>query len=173
VTRSFFNEYPSAQKIVDEEFEIIAAKIKPTGFYRAKAKSIKACCEKLTRDFNGQVPSTLKELITLPGVGRKTANIVLGNAFNKQTIAVDTHVQRVARRLGMTLSDHPDQIETDLMELVQQQYWTLFTRLLVLHGRYVCKARTPQCSECVIYDLCDSVDKTSRSETETERSGCP
>jgi endonuclease III len=160
VTKTFFKEYPAAHKIVDEELDIIAAKIKPTGFYRAKAKNIKACCEKLMRDFKGQVPSTMEELITLPGVGRKTANLVLANAFDKQTIAVDTHIQRVARRLDMTQSENPEQIEKDLMQLLEQQHWTLFTRLMILHGRYVCKARKPLCSDCALDDLCYSDDKT-------------
>jgi len=159
VTKTFFKEYPTPQSIVSEKLDVIAEKIKQTGFYRNKAKSLVACCEQLIKRYDGKVPDSLAELVKLPGVGRKTANIVLGNAFGKQTIAVDTHVKRVANRLGLTQASNPDVIEQDLMKIVDPNKWTLFTRLIVLHGRYVCQSRKPKCKMCVLLELCPWEEK--------------
>lgn len=161
VTKTFFKEYPTPEKIASEKLDVIADKIRPTGFYRNKAKILIACCERLVKDYNGQVPDTLEELTKLPGVGRKTANIVLGNAFGKQAIAVDTHVKRVVQRLGLTKVKNPDDIEADLMKIVDPNKWTLFTKLIVLHGRHVCQSRRPKCSSCVLFDLCPFEEKTT------------
>jgi endonuclease-3 len=160
VTKNFFKDYPTAHKIARENPNKIAEKIKPTGFYRNKAKSIISCCQKLIKDHNGQVPDTVEELTQLHGVGRKTANIVLGNAFDKPVIAVDTHLRRVALRLDLSHGDNENQIEADLMEIIDEDQWTLFSKLMVLHGRYTCQARRPRCPDCVISELCNWEEKT-------------
>jgi endonuclease-3 len=129
--------------------------IRPTGFYRNKAKSIQKCCQELVARFGGNVPKTLEELVTLPGVGRKTANVILGNAFNIPGIAVDTHVHRVSQRIGLTKKDDPVKIEFDLMELVSKEEWTHFSNLLIWHGRRTCVARKPLCGQCPIRKWCD------------------
>lgn len=160
ITQAFFKAYPGPKKIAKENPEVIAEKIKSTGFYRNKAKSIIACCQRLVTDFGGEVPDNIEALVSLPGVGRKTANIVLGNAFGKPGIAVDTHVKRVADRLDLSHAKSSDDVEKDLMQVVDEKNWTVFSNLLVLHGRYICQARRPKCEKCVIADLCASKDKT-------------
>jgi len=160
VTKTFFKEYPTPEKIAKENPEVIAEKIKPTGFYRNKAKSLIACCQMLVKDYAGAVPDSVDELAKLPGVGRKTANVVLGNAFNQQAIAVDTHMKRVAERLDLSKAKSPDDAERELMELVDRDQWTLFTKLVILHGRYTCQAKRPRCSECVLNDICNWEGKT-------------
>jgi endonuclease-3 len=155
VTESLFKKYRSARdyaKANPTEFE---EDIKPTGFYRNKAKSIQKCCLELMVRFGGKVPKTLEELVTLPGVGRKTANVILGNAFDTPGIVVDTHVHRVSQRIGLTKKDNPVKIEFDLMEIVQREEWTHFSNLLIWHGRRNCIARKPLCEECPIRKLCD------------------
>ena len=162
VTRTFFKEYPNPEKLANANVDVIAEKIKSTGFYRNKAKALIACCQQLIKVHEGQVPDTLKELSSLPGVGRKTANVIVGNAFNKPAIIVDTHVKRVTGRLGLTMSVKPDKIEQDLIKVVDKDSWTLFSQLVVLHGRYVCKARNPKCVECVLYDICPWDEKVQK-----------
>ncbi|HFE53290.1 MAG TPA: endonuclease III [Bacteroidetes bacterium] len=159
VTATLFKKYRTPEDYVRAPQEELEEAIRPTGFFRNKAKALKGCCQKLLEDFGGKLPETVEELASLPGVGRKTASIVLGNAMGKQTIAVDTHVKRVAQRLGFTSSDKPKQIEKDLMELFPQEKWTRATNLLVFHGRYTCKARKPNCLECPVYDLCPWPEK--------------
>ncbi len=161
VTKSFFKEYPTPDKIAKEDVNVIAEKIKSTGFYRNKAKSLIACSQMLVKDYGGVVPDTVEELAKLPGVGRKTANVVLGNAFGKQAIAVDTHLKRVAERLDLSKANTADEVEQELMQLVDQDQWTLFTRLAILHGRYTCQSRKPRCAECVLNSLCNWEGKTA------------
>jgi endonuclease-3 len=139
------------------EFEGEIGKI---NFYRNKAKSIHNCARELVARFNGNVPDNLEDLISLPGVGRKTANIVLGNAFNRQTIGVDTHVLRLSQRLGLTKNADPDKVEGDLMKIVPAKLRVRFCHLLQYHGRRVCVAKKPKCPECVIRDLCPFSGKT-------------
>ena len=159
VTKTFFKEYPSPAAIASENPEIIAEKIKSTGFYLNKTRALVACSKRLESDFGGHVPNTMEALLKLPGVGRKTANVVLGNAFAQPAIIVDTHASRVSNRLGLTSSLKPEEIEKDLAQIIQQDRWTLFSQLVVLHGRYVCKARLPRCKSCVLLDLCPFEDK--------------
>ena len=155
VTVDLFKRYRSAKDYAAADLAELEEAIRPTGFYRNKAKAIQRCCQQLVERFGGAVPKTLEELVTLPGVGRKTANVVLGNAFGVPGIVVDTHVQRVSQRIGLTKNDDPVKIEFDLMEIVPKQEWTHFSNLLVWHGRRTCVAKKPLCEVCPIRKLCD------------------
>ena len=155
VTRELFKKYASARDYAEADIEELQKDIGSINFYRNKARSIKNCCSKIVDEHKGKVPDTLEGLTGLPGVGRKTANIVLGNAFNKPALAVDTHVKRVALRLGLTDSDDPDEIEEELTSIIPEKRWTLTTHLFILHGRKTCKARNPQCDACPIQDYSD------------------
>ncbi|RPJ36181.1 MAG: endonuclease III, partial [Deltaproteobacteria bacterium] len=137
--------------------------IRPTGFFRNKAKNIIGCCRKIDSQFNGRVPQTIEDLTSLPGVGRKTANILLGNAFGRQAIAVDTHVKRVTHRLGWAKSEDPDKIEFELMEVMPPERWTLTCHQLVFHGRKICTARNPQCSVCAVAKFCPKIGVTGEN----------
>ena len=154
VTPTLFNKYHSAGDYAAADITELEACIRSTGFYKNKAKSIKGCCRKIMDEFDGQVPATMEELITLPGVGRKTANVVLGGAFGHQSIPVDTHVIRLSGRLGLSFSKNPDIIERDLMARIPEDKWTAFSIALILHGREVCKARRPICGQCLLYKEC-------------------
>ncbi len=155
VTEELFKKYKTAADYATVELDELEVDIGSVNFYRNKAKSLKKCAEMLVEDFGAEVPQTMEELIKLPGVGRKTANVVLGNAFGIPSIAVDTHVKRVAGRLGLTASDDPDVIESDLCSLLPKERWTLSSHLLILHGRSTCKARKPNCQECPVSSHCD------------------
>ena len=155
VTESLFKKYRSARDYAEANSKEFEEDIRPTGFYRNKAKSILKCCQALVARFGGKVPKTLEELVTLPGVGRKTANVILGNAFDIPGIVVDTHVHRVSQRIGLTKKDDPVKIEFDLMEIVPKEEWIHFSNLLVWHGRKTCVARKPLCGICPIRRLCD------------------
>ena len=163
VTRSLFEKYRTAQDYLDVPESELAADIKPTGFFNQKAKSIRGACRKIVEEFGGEVPRSMGELITLPGVARKTANIVQGNAYpgahrkdREAGIAVDTHVRRVAQRLGFTQERDPEKVERDLMKIIPRRGWFSFTYVLIEHGRRVCKAPTPRCEVCTVNDLCPS-----------------
>jgi len=130
--------------------------IKSTGFYKNKTKNIIACCKKLIEDFEGKVPDNMKDLVSLPGVGRKTASVVLGNYFNIPSIAVDTHVNRVSRRLGLTSEEKAEKIELDLMKVIPKDEWIFFANSLILHGRYICKSKKPNCLNCNLNKFCPS-----------------
>jgi endonuclease-3 len=157
VTPALFQKYRSAVDYVAADPEALARDIQSTGFYRQKARAIQHCCAALVQQHNGAVPDTMEALVDLPGVGRKTANVVLGNAFGRpHGIAVDTHVQRLAQRLGLTTETTPDKIERDLVALVRRKDWTLFSHVLISHGRTVCKARVPHCAACPVHHLCPS-----------------
>ena len=155
VTGALFKKYRSAKEYAKANLTELEEGIRPTGFYRNKAKSIQKCCQELVGRFGGEVPRTLEELVTLPGVGRKTANVILGNAFGIPGIVVDTHVQRVSQRIGLTKNDDPTKIEFDLMEIVPKEEWTHFSNLLIWHGRRTCVARKPLCEKCLIRKWCD------------------
>ena len=155
VTVSLFKKYRSAKDYATTELAELEEDIRSTGFYRNKAKSIQKCCQELAARFGGAVPKTLEELVGLPGVGRKTANVILGNAFGTPGIVVDTHVHRVSRRVGLTENDDPVKIEFDLMEVVPKKEWTHFSNLLIWHGRKTCVARKPLCARCSIRTWCD------------------
>jgi endonuclease III len=155
VTATLFQKYRSAEDFLRVPEDELKADIKPTGFYNQKAASIRAACQRIVEVYGGTVPDTMEELVTLRGVARKTANIVLGNAFGKvEGIAVDTHVKRLANRLGFSTQSDPDKIEQDLMRVVPRERWFDFTYVLIDHGRSVCGARRPRCEDCVVNHLC-------------------
>jgi endonuclease-3 len=160
VTATLFKKYKKAEDYAAADPAVLQQEIRSTGFYKNKTKSVIACCSKLVADFHGEVPRTLEALTTLPGVGRKTANVVLGNAFGVQAIAVDTHVLRVSNRLGLVHSDDPGKVEMELKHQVAQDRWTAFGNALILHGRETCVARRPHCPVCVLREVCEWPDKT-------------
>lgn len=155
VTPYLWKAFPTAEAIAQAEPEELHKILKPTGFFRQKTESIKNVCNTIKKKYDGQVPESLEELTSLPGVGRKTANVVLANAYDKQTIPVDTHVKRVSNRLGLACSGNPDKIEKELCRLIPKEEHTLSALVLGEHGRNICKSRKPQCAECVVFDLCD------------------
>ena len=157
VTQTLFVKYRAPEDYLKVPESELAADIKPTGFFNQKTRSIRGSCAKIIEDFGGEVPSAMEDLVTLPGVARKTANVVMGNAFGKvEGIAVDTHVKRLSTRLGFSEHTDPDKIEQDLMSLLPQSEWFRSTYLLIEHGRAVCKARRPACEVCVVSGLCPS-----------------
>jgi endonuclease-3 len=157
VTPTLFQKYRTVADYASANLEALAKDIQSTGFYRQKAHSIQRCCTMLLTQYGGSIPETIEALIQLPGIGRKTANVLLGNALHRpQGIAVDTHVKRLAQRLGLTTATIPDTIERDLMALVPREQWTLCSHLLIFHGRTICKARVPQCGICPVQHLCPS-----------------
>ena len=163
VTPVLFKQFPDAPALATATLAEIEHIIQSTGFFRAKAKSIKQTAQQLVALHGGAVPDTMEELTALRGVGRKTANVVLGNAFGKQVgIVVDTHVGRLARRLGLSRHDDPEKVEKDLMGLIPQADWTLFSHLLISHGRAICAARKPACEKCQLAALCPAAFKAVR-----------
>ena len=156
VTRVLFRKYLSPDDFLSAPISELEMDIRPTGFFRNKAKSIKGCCQGLIERYGGEVPSTMAELIKLPGVGRKTANCVLGAAFDVPGVVVDTHVKRLSIRLGLTENKNPDKIEQDLGKLLPEDRWRRFSDILIYHGRAVCKARKPDHAGCAVFGLCPS-----------------
>ncbi|HSF33220.1 MAG TPA: endonuclease III [Candidatus Tectomicrobia bacterium] len=157
VTNALFKKYRTASDYAGAAPGELEQDIKSTGFYRNKAKALRGCCAELLTRYAGEVPATMAGLVQLPGVGRKTANVILGNAYDvAEGIVVDTHVRRLARRVGLTQHSDPDKIEQDLVQLVPRQDWIVFGHLLILHGRRICSAGTPKCAVCPIKDLCPS-----------------
>jgi len=157
VTQSLFAKYRTAEDYAHADPTELEEDIRPTGFYRNKARSLRNMAGVLVEEHEGEVPGTMQELVALPGVGRKTANVVLGNAFGvDEGIVVDTHVRRVSGRLGLTENKDPVKIEQDLMKVVPEEDWTVFSHLLILHGRRTCKARKPDCPNCILNDICPS-----------------
>ena len=157
VTPALFQKYPDPQAFHDAPAEDVEKAIFKTGFYRNKTKSIKKACAMLLEQHHGEVPSTMEELLALGGVGRKTANCVLGNAFGIPGVVVDTHVKRLSNRMGFTVQSNPDKIEFDLMEITAKQDWTILSHLLGDHGRASCSARKPLCDECAVAHLCPKI----------------
>ena len=159
VTPALFRRYPTALAYAEASLPDLESMIQSTGFFRNKAKSLQGLGRALVADHGGEVPRSMAELFVLPGVGRKTANVVLGNAFGIEAgVVVDTHVGRLSRRLGLTAEDDPVKAESDLAKLVPQERWTLWSHLLIDHGRAVCAARKPACDRCVLADLCPSAE---------------
>lgn len=157
VTKTLFNKYRTIEDFANANLDELEQDIRSTGFYRNKARNIKRCCQILIERFNSQVPEKMEQMIELPGVGRKTANIVLSKAYDViEGIAVDTHVRRVAKRLGLTCHTEPGKIERDLMEIVTKEKWVRITDLLIFHGRRICGARKPKCEICILNKLCPS-----------------
>ena len=159
VTKELFKKLRTPHDFANASYETIENLIRPTGYFRNKAKNIKNCSKRLLGKYDGQVPRTLNELVKLPGVGRKTANVVLGSAFNIPGMVVDTHVARISKRLGLTESHNPVKIEYDLMEIIPRKNWNVFSLQLIYFGRAICKAIKPLCPTCPLYDLCDFPDK--------------
>lgn len=157
VTEKLFRKYPTLEDYAAADPLELQEEVKPTGFFRQKSKNLQAAARKILDEFGGQVPATMEELTTIPGAARKTANIVLGNAFGKvEGIAVDTHVRRLSQRLGLTSHEDPIKIEQDLMRLVPKSKWFKLSYLFIEHGRAVCKAPVPRCADCLLNDLCPS-----------------
>ena len=155
VTPALFKRYRTSRAMAKATSTELETLIRSTGFYKSKAKNLIGCAQVITAQFKGQVPDTMEELTSIPGVGRKTANVLLGAVFGKPGVVVDTHVRRVANRLALTHSSHPEQIERDLQSVYPQTQWTEVSQRLLLHGRYVCLARKPRCLVCPIYDVCE------------------
>ena len=160
LTVDLFKKYRRVEDYARETLPKLESQINKINFYRNKARSIHNCCSEIVKHFNGKVPNRLDDLLSLPGVGRKTANILLGNAFGQQTIGVDTHVMRLSQRLGLTKNTNPDKIEFDLTPLVPEKQRVRFCHLLQYHGRRVCFAKSPQCPACTIRSLCPYPNKT-------------
>lgn len=170
VTPELFKKYPSPRDFAEADVKALEEAIKSTGFFRHKARAIINASRTIVQKFGGQVPEKMEELLQLDGVGRKTANVVLGNAFGKPGIAVDTHVRRLAQRLGLSYHEDPDKIEVDLMNLFPEETWVLLCHLLMTHGRRVCTARSPHCNDCIIRNECPSAGKFNKYQS-NRRSG--
>ena len=177
VTKSLFRKYPDAQAFANADVVEMETAVKQTGFFRNKARAVINCSKALVERHGGVVPRTIEELVELPGVGRKTANVVLGNAYGINAgVIVDTHVTRLSGRLGFTRHADPVEIEQDLMKIVPREEWTAFANRLILHGRRICIARKPKCAECVVNELCPSRDdlrSPASSKARTARSARP
>ena len=156
VTPELFHRYPTPSALRSAPLSDIEGLVHPLGLFRAKAKALKRCADQLVREFNGEVPASMEKLTRLAGVGRKTANVILGHAFNFPGIAVDTHCKRLSRRLGFSRAQDPSKIESDLSRLLPPEEWTGFSHRIIIHGRRICYARKPACERCEIRTLCPS-----------------
>jgi endonuclease-3 len=166
VTPSLFQRYSGAAAFADAQPRELEEAIASTGFFRNKARNIIACCQRLVADHGGQVPGNMEQLVQLPGVGRKTANVILGTAFAVPGITVDTHVSRLSRRMGLTTHTDPAKIEQDLMRLIPRKEWTIFSHRMIFHGRQVCYARKPDCEHCALAQVCPKIGvETPRKKT--------
>lgn len=155
VTKTFFPKYHTPQDFADMPLEQIENLIHSCGFYRNKAKNMKLASQKILKDFHGEVPENMEELMSIPGVGRKSANVVMLEAFNNpQGIAVDTHAKRISNRIGLSKQSEPEKIEQDLLKLIPKKYWKDANHILIWHGRNICKSQSPQCEKCPIHHLC-------------------
>ncbi len=157
VTPALFGRYPDAESYAHTDPRELERMIQSTGFFRNKARNLIACCKQLVEKHGGQVPGSMEELTHLPGVGRKTANVILGNAFAVPGITVDTHVARLSRRLGLTTESDPDKIERVLMRLIPKREWTMFSHRMIFHGRQICFARKPNCAGCALAEICPKI----------------
>jgi endonuclease III len=161
VTPALFARYPDAAAFAAADPGELETAIQSTGFFRNKARNIIACCKVLVEKYGGQVPGSMEELNHLPGVGRKTANVILGNAFDVPGITVDTHVTRLSRRMGLTKHTDAHKIERDLMEIIPKKDWTMFSHRMIFHGRQVCQARKPNCPGCILNNVCPKIGVVS------------
>lgn len=154
VTKTLFKKYDTLEKFAGADLKELEQDIHSTGFYHNKAKNIIACCRSLVEEFGGQVPSSIEELTSLAGVGRKTANVIRGNIYNLPSIVVDTHVKRISRKLGLTRNEDPEKIEYDLMKVLPRDHWILWNIHIITLGRTICVARSPKCGECFLWEYC-------------------
>ena len=160
VTKDLFQKYDTLEKFAAADLKELEQDIHSTGFYHNKAKNIIACARRLVTEYGGEVPSELEDLLTLAGVGRKTANVIRGNIYNEPSIVVDTHVKRISNRLGFTKEEDPVKIEFDLMKVLPKDHWILYNIQIITLGRTICTARAPKCSRCFLADLCKAEDKS-------------
>ena len=158
VTPGLFRQFPSVEAFAEADIPALEEAIHSIGFYHSKAKNIKACCRRLHDVYQDRVPDPMDELLTLPGVGRKTANVILGNVYQKPSVVVDTHVGRISRKLGFTAETDPEKVEYELMEVLPEDHWILVNMHLITLGRTICFARKPHCSACFLKDLCPSAE---------------
>jgi endonuclease-3 len=158
VTADLFVKYDTLEKFANATLEEMEQDIHSIGFYHNKAKNIIACAKKLLYEYGGEVPDTMEELITLPGVGRKTANCILGNIYKVSSVVVDTHVLRISKRLGLTKADTPEKVEQDLMKKLPRDHWILYNMQIISFGRTICTARSPKCEQCFLRDYCKSIE---------------
>ena len=156
VTEGLFRKYPSVEAFATADLKELEEDIRPTGFFHNKAKNIIGCAKMLMEKYGGEVPQTLEELVQLPGVGRKTANVIRGNIYHQPSIVVDTHVKRISKKLGLTKQDDPEKIEFELMKVLPEEYWILYNIHIIQLGRTICTARSPKCVECFLQDVCPS-----------------
>lgn len=154
VTKDLFQKYKTLKDFAEADISEMEEDVRPTGFYKNKARNLILCARKLVTEFNGEVPKTIEELTSLPGVGRKTANVIRGNIYHEPSIVVDTHVKRISRKLGFTKEEDPEKIEYDLMKVLPKDHWILFNIQIITHGRGLCTARNPKCEECFLNSLC-------------------
>jgi endonuclease-3 len=159
VSKELFKKYKTPEDYAKADIKKFEQDISKITYYKNKAKMIIECCKKLIKDYHGKVPQTMEELTTLSGVGRKTANVILGSAFGRQAIPVDTHVLRVSNRLGLAHSNNPEKVEQELMSQIQKDKWTSFSLALILHGRETCTAKNPGCRECILFPECEWPEK--------------
>lgn len=159
VTKDLFQKYDTMEKFAQADLRELEQDIKPTGFYHNKAKNIIGCAQRLVNEYGGEVPSDLEALVSLPGVGRKTANVIRGNIFHEPSVVVDTHVKRISRRLGLTREEDPVKIEMDLMKVLPKEHWILYNIQIITFGRQICFARSPKCEECFLTKYCSEYKK--------------
>jgi endonuclease-3 len=174
VTKTLFVKYPNTRAFADADLEELGNDIRPTGFFNNKARAVKGACEVLVERFGGKVPRSMEEMLELPGVARKTANVVLNNAYQIPSgVIVDTHVIRVSKRLGLTANDKPERIEEDLMQKLPQKEWIEYGNGMVLHGRYTCSAAKPRCGDCVFDDICPRIGVEPAEDGKTKKPRAP
>ena len=154
VTKDLFVKYPDMQAFAKADLKELEQDIKPTGFYHNKAKNIIGCAQRICQVYGGEVPRSLEDLVSLPGVGRKTANVIRGNIFHEPSVVVDTHVKRISKRLGFTKEEDPEKIEQDLMKVLPKEHWILYNIQIITFGRQICFARSPKCEECFLTEYC-------------------
>ena len=156
VTKDLYVKYPTLKDFAEADIKEMERDIHSIGFYHNKAKNIIACARRLIEDFDGEVPRELEDLLTLPGVGRKTANVIRGNVYDDPSIVVDTHVKRISKRLGLTKKTDPTDVEFDLMKVLPKDHWIMYNIQVIAHGRKICKAKSPRCGECPLFEVCVS-----------------
>lgn len=164
VTKDLFVKYPDMQAFANADLKELEQDIKPTGFYHNKAKNIIGCTQMVCGKYGGEVPSALEDLTQLPGVGRKTANVIRGNIFHEPSVVVDTHVKRISKRLGFTKEEDPEKIEMELMKVLPKDYWILYNIQIITFGRQICFARNPKCEECFLTEYCKEYKKRQKKE---------